>query len=90
MAVTHNFTIDQGSDFAIQFIFQEVPKCIPSHNHSGEAYALAYPIQGLLKYHGLSDTHHRLAFIPSISLNNDVATSITYVKFDEKFIDNNW
>lgn len=24
MAVTHNFTIDQGSDFAIQFIFQDV------------------------------------------------------------------
>ena len=24
MAVTHNFTIEQGSDFAIQFIFQDV------------------------------------------------------------------
>jgi diphosphomevalonate decarboxylase len=68
-----------------QFIFQEVPTSISSHQPSGEAYALAYPIQGLLKYHGLSNTHHRLAFFPSISLNNDVASTITFVKFSENF-----
>jgi len=70
-----------------QFVFRDVPKSIPSHQPSGEAYALAYPIQGLLKYHGMSDSHHRLAFFPSISLNNDVASTITYVKFSEKITD---
>ena len=68
-----------------QFIFQEVPISIQSHQTSGEAYAVAYPIQGLLKYHGLSDIDHRLAFFPSISINNDVASTVTFVKFSENF-----
>ncbi len=60
-------------------------------NVSGEAYSLAYPIQGLLKYHGMFDPMERIAYFPSISLNNNAISSITYLKFDphlqqDKFI----
>ena len=42
---------------------------------------MAYPIQGLLKYHGLSDPLQRIAYFPSISLCNDAIMTITYCKF---------
>ena len=48
----------------------------------GVAAAKAYPIQGILKYHGLADWHWRTAYLPSISVNNDAAYSITLVEFD--------
>lgn len=51
----------------------------------GEGAAIAYPIQGILKYHGLSDWNSRIAYLPSISLNNDAAKSVTYVRFDPSF-----
>ncbi len=59
----------------------------------GELFSIAYPIQGLLKYHGLSNKYHRTAYFPSISLNNDVVFTITYLKFSknlksDKFIFN--
>jgi phosphomevalonate decarboxylase len=48
----------------------------------GVAAALAYPMQGVLKYHGLSDWKHRIAFLPSISLCNDAGHTLTLVEFD--------
>jgi len=51
----------------------------------GEAYSIAYPIQGLLKYHGMVDPSERIAMFPSISLNNGAFFTITYLKFDQKF-----
>ncbi len=47
----------------------------------GQAAALAYPIQGVLKYHGLSDWAQRIAYLPSISVNNDAAHTVTLVSF---------
>ncbi len=48
----------------------------------GVAAARAYPIQGILKYHGLVDWDLRTAYLPSISVNNDAAYSLTLVQFD--------
>lgn len=47
----------------------------------GIAAAKAYPIQGVLKYHGMSDWDWRIAYLPSISVNNDAAYSLTLVEF---------
>ena len=44
------------------------------------AYSIAYPIQGLLKYHGMSNEDERIAYFSSISLNNSCAKTITYIK----------
>ncbi len=49
---------------------------------TGVAAAKAYPIQGILKYHGMSDWQWRISHLPSISLNNDAAHTITRVEFD--------
>ncbi len=49
---------------------------------SGAAAAKAYPIQGILKYHGLADWRLRIAYLPSISVNNDAAYTLTWVAFD--------
>jgi diphosphomevalonate decarboxylase len=38
-------------------------------------------MQGILKYHGLSDWDYRIAYLSSISLNSDAAHTITYVEF---------
>jgi diphosphomevalonate decarboxylase len=38
-----------------------------------------------LKYHGLADFDLRTAYFSSISINNDSAFTITYVKFNQKF-----
>ncbi len=66
------------------YIFPNLPEETNAINNSGEAYALAYPIQGVLKYHGfVGDINNRIAFFPSISLNNGCAYTITYLKFDE-------
>lgn len=65
-----------------EYIIPKIPSNLKANNITGEAYAIAYPIQGLLKYHGLTNPEHRIAFIPSISLNNDSAYTITYVKMD--------
>jgi diphosphomevalonate decarboxylase len=45
---------------------------------------MAFPIQGILKYHGMSDWGHRIAYLPSISLNNAGAQTKSYVVFDSK------
>ncbi|MCP4761873.1 MAG: hypothetical protein GY870_08825 [archaeon] len=62
-----------------------LPEKKKAENTKGEAFSIAYPIQGLLKYHGMSNIEHRTAFFPSLSLNNDSVYTITYLKFDDKF-----
>ncbi|MFO7918009.1 MAG: GHMP kinase [Anaerolineae bacterium] len=49
---------------------------------TGTGAAKAYPIQGILKYHGMADWHWRTAYLPSVSVNNDAAHTITLVTFD--------
>lgn len=56
----------------------QLPQPLPHH----AAAARAYPMQGILKYHGLYDWTQRIAFLPSISLNSDAASTVTYVEFD--------
>ena len=58
------------------------PRRLPEPNERGLAAARAYPMQGVLKYHGLADWERRIAFLPSISLNNDAAHTVTMVQFD--------
>lgn len=65
-----------------QITIQPYPTALPAGNAHGRAAARAYPMQGVLKYHGLSDWERRIAFLPSISLNNGAAHTTTYVAFD--------
>ncbi|MFX1259679.1 MAG: hypothetical protein ACFFAN_17640 [Promethearchaeota archaeon] len=53
----------------------------------GEAFTIAYPIQGVLKYHGFANSEDRIAFFPSISLCNDCAFTVSYLKFDKSLKD---
>ncbi|QEE15388.1 diphosphomevalonate/mevalonate 3,5-bisphosphate decarboxylase family protein [Promethearchaeum syntrophicum] len=62
-----------------------LPNNLNAIKNEGEAFTLAYPIQGMLKYHGLANKDHRTANFPSISLNNDAFFTITYLKFSKKY-----
>jgi diphosphomevalonate decarboxylase len=53
----------------------------------GVAAARAYPIQGILKYHGIADWHWRTAYLPSISVCNDAAYTLTLVEFEPNLDD---
>jgi len=52
--------------------------------HEGEATVVAFPIQGVLKYHGMRDPQERIAYFSSISLNNGAAATITYIHLSRK------
>ncbi len=62
--------------------FDDYPRQMPPAKPRGSAAARAYPMQGVLKYHGLSDWDWRIAFLPSISVSNDAAYTVTYVAFE--------
>ena len=64
------------------FAIEDYPAILPPADPCGVAAARAYPMQGVLKYHGLSDWDWRIAFLPSISVTNPVADTLTYVSFD--------
>ena len=64
-------------------ILPSLPKSLKAKKNEGEAFALAYPIQGLLKYHGLADKEQRIANFSSISLNNNAFLTVTYVRFSK-------
>ncbi|UYP47315.1 Phosphomevalonate decarboxylase [Candidatus Lokiarchaeum ossiferum] len=65
--------------------FSFIPESQVCDFEEGESYSIAYPIQGLLKYHGMADHNHRIAYFPSISLNNDSAFTISYLKLSKEF-----
>ncbi|MBM4414238.1 MAG: GHMP kinase, partial [Chloroflexi bacterium] len=67
----------QAHDVAVQ----EYPASLPPARARHAAAAKAYPMQGILKYHGLSDWDYRIAYLSSISLNSDAAHTVTYVEF---------
>ena len=67
------------------YLIEPVPQNLEAKKEIGESIAQAYPIQGLLKYHGLADGINKIAFFPSISLNNDCAQTISYLKFDKSY-----
>ena len=56
---------------------------VPIHgSQAGSAAAKAYPIQGILKYHGMADWRWRTAYLPSVSVNSDAAYTVTLVSFE--------
>lgn len=63
-------------------IIPDYPTFVVAGNPRGVAAAKAHPMQGILKYHGLADWAWRTAFLPSISVTNDAAHSLTLVEFD--------
>ncbi len=66
------------------YFIPEIPTNLEFRRDSGEVYSMAYPIQGILKYHGFSgDPNNRIAYFPSISLNNSCANTISFLKFDK-------
>ena len=66
------------------YVFGEMPRNRIAKREEGDAFSLAYPIQGILKYHGFSDFKQQISFFPSISLNNGGLCTISYLKFDKK------
>jgi diphosphomevalonate decarboxylase len=66
--------------------WQQCPRRNWNGNAEGSATAKAFAMQGILKYHGLADWHWRTAFVPSISVNNDAAYTITRVDFEPGLI----
>ena len=77
------------------YLIDPWPESLTAIHLEGEALAIAYPIQGLLKYHGMADVNRRIAYFPSISLNNGVCSTQTYIKLstslkaDQLIWDNN-
>jgi diphosphomevalonate decarboxylase len=67
--------------------YEPYPRSIPVPQTRGRAAARAFPMQGVLKYHGLSDWAYRIAYLPSISLNNSAAHTTTYVEFSPDLAD---
>jgi diphosphomevalonate decarboxylase len=65
------------------YIFEPLPSNFKAKCDSGEAYALAYPIQGVLKYHGFADLKENIAFTSSISFNNSGGYTVSYLRFDK-------
>ncbi|MFX0058973.1 MAG: diphosphomevalonate/mevalonate 3,5-bisphosphate decarboxylase family protein [Candidatus Hodarchaeota archaeon] len=63
--------------------FDDLPTQIRGKNEIGEAFTIAYPIQGVLKYHGLTDPINKIAYFPSISLNNNCLFTVSYLNFSE-------
>ncbi|TFF89515.1 MAG: GHMP kinase [Promethearchaeota archaeon] len=61
-----------------------LPKVLKAKNDVGDSFSIAYSIQGILKYHGLTDWNQRIAYFPSISVNNNSVFTITYLKFDDQ------
>jgi diphosphomevalonate decarboxylase len=66
-------------------MIEPYPRSLPAPDERGRAAARAYPMQGVLKYHGLSDWKLRTAYLPSISVNNSAAYTLTAVTFDPSF-----
>lgn len=63
---------------------QTLPLKNKAISDEGISYTLAYPIQGVLKYHGLVSKEHRISYFPSVSFNNDAAFTVSYLKFDKR------
>lgn len=63
-------------------LLPDLPTILSEERDERETFAIAYPIQGMLKYHGLSDPLERTAFFPSISLCNNAFATITYLNLD--------
>jgi diphosphomevalonate decarboxylase len=62
--------------------YEPYPTSLGDGQREGAAAARAYPIQGILKYHGMADWDLRTAYLPSISVNNDAAYTLTLVRYD--------
>ncbi|MFC1463386.1 MAG: diphosphomevalonate/mevalonate 3,5-bisphosphate decarboxylase family protein [Candidatus Brachytrichaceae bacterium NZ_4S206] len=80
MHAAHDDILDALNRHGITF--PDYPVFDRPGNPRGVAAAKAHPMQGILKYHGLADWEWRIAFLPSISITNDAAYSITLVEFD--------
>jgi phosphomevalonate decarboxylase len=63
------------------YAIEDYPDLRGQGRRDGAAAARAYPIQGVLKYHGMADWQWRTTFLPSISVNNDAGYSLTLVDF---------
>jgi phosphomevalonate decarboxylase len=61
---------------------EDYPRLQGAGQPRGSAAARAFPMQGVLKYHGMSDWDWRIAYLPSISLCNDAGSTLTHVAFD--------
>lgn len=83
MKTAHQDILDTLARY--HYTIEEYPDLHGKGQPKGSAAARAYPIQGVLKYHGMSDWNWRIAYMPSISVNNDAAYSVTLVEFDPDF-----
>ena len=62
---------------------EEIPSIRDAVKKTGNAFSIAYAIQGVLKYHGLIDKENRIPYFSSISFNNGSVFTLTYLDFNE-------
>ncbi|MCS7060962.1 MAG: GHMP kinase [Anaerolineae bacterium] len=80
MRAAHEEIVNTLKQYGITF--PEYPALDRPGNPRGAAAALAHPMQGVLKYHGLADWAWRIAYLPSISVCNSAGYTLTFVEFD--------
>lgn len=80
MQAGHQHILAALDRFGVEY--EPYPNLLGRGRETGTAAARAYPIQGVLKYHGMSDWDWRIAYLPSISVNNDAAYTVTLAEFD--------
>ena len=83
MRADHGRILRALDDYGL--VFDDYPALEGSGCPKGIGAARAYPIQGVLKYHGLADWHWRTAYLPSISVTSDAAYTVTLVEFAPAF-----
>ena len=80
MRAAHDDILNALKQYGITF--PDYPRLDQPGNPRGRAAARAHPMQGILKYHGLTDWVWRIAYLPSVSVCNDAAYTLTRVEFD--------
>ncbi len=62
-----------------KYSFSEIPEIFDPLISDDEVITKAYGIQGILKYHGLANPSDRIAYIPSISINNSSVSTFSHL-----------
>lgn len=70
---------------AQNYVIKSVPLNTKALQEEGESVAMSFPIQGILKYHGMVDSIQRIGYFPSISFNNGVCATITYIELSKSY-----
>ena len=65
-----------------EYKLEKYPNNFTPNINNKKITAKAYPIQGILKYHGMPDWDLRTAYFSSVSFANDCAYTLTTINFN--------